>query len=282
MLSRGDNVNDAFVIQKFKENIISLKEIFKDNQLVVNIEEKNFSEQYKNMVLAAINSVSTKQEVTDEISSSFYDLVYDLICKENGFQSYSGIVIAGYGKNEVFPTLKSFKFHTLLDNKLKFSNDKQAKIASIDDYNRNLTTSAILPFAQDDVVSTVIAGIAPSVTDHLFRILESYIDEDKLKEISKSITDYQHINFISPMINTVSILPIDELADVAETLINLTSFKRKYTSELETVGGPIDVLAITMAEGPVWIKRKHYFDINNNVNFRIRKENFHEYYEIDS
>ena len=46
---------------------------------------------------------------------------------------------------------------------------------------------------------------------------------------------------------------------MAETLVNLTSFKRRVTPEAETVGGPINVAVISKGDGLIWIKRKHYF-----------------------
>lgn len=57
----------------------------------------------------------------------------------------------------------------------------------------------------------------------------------------------------------VSMLPKDELAAMAESLVNLTSLKRKFTMETETVAAPIDVAVISQGEGFIWIKRKHYF-----------------------
>ena len=62
-------------------------------------------------------------------------------------------------------------------------------------------------------------------------------------------------------------LPKDELAAMAESLINLTSFKRKVSMEEETVGGPIDVAVISKGDGFIWIKRKHYFDRELNQQF---------------
>lgn len=59
----------------------------------------------------------------------------------------------------------------------------------------------------------------------------------------------------------------DELAAMAETLVNLTSFKRKITIGSETVGGPIDVAVISKGDGFVWIKRKHYFKPELNPHF---------------
>ena len=47
---------------------------------------------------------------------------------------------------------------------------------------------------------------------------------------------------------------------MAESLVNLTKFRRRVTPERETVGGPIDVAVITKGDGFVWIRRKHYFD----------------------
>lgn len=55
-------------------------------------------------------------------------------------------------------------------------------------------------------------------------------------------------------------LPKDELAAMAESLVNLTKFRRRVTPERETVGGPIDVAVITKGDGFVWVRRKHYFD----------------------
>ncbi|MNN75572.1 hypothetical protein D3C81_1918880 [compost metagenome] len=71
--------------------------------------------------------------------------------------------------------------------------------------------------------------------------------------------------FTNPVIRTVSSLPKEELAAMAEALVNLTSIKRKMSTDRETVGGPIDVAVISKGDGFIWIKRKHYFspDLNH-------------------
>jgi len=60
---------------------------------------------------------------------------------------------------------------------------------------------------------------------------------------------------------------------MAESLVNLTKFKRRVSKEQETVGGPIDVAVITKGDGFVWIKRKHYFqpELNPRVLARLTK-----------
>jgi hypothetical protein len=78
---------------------------------------------------------------------------------------------------------------------------------------------------------------------------------------------FQRETLVDPVLATVDVLPKDELAAMAESLVNLTSFKRKFSMDAETVGGPIDVAVISKADGFVWIKRKHYFAKDLNPQF---------------
>jgi len=73
-----------------------------------------------------------------------------------------------------------------------------------------------------------------------------------------------------PLRRVLSALPINEMAELAETLVNLQSLKEKVTKPSEEVGGPIDVAVITKNEGLVWINRKHYFEPDLNVRYIAR------------
>lgn len=85
------------------------------------------------------------------------------------------------------------------------------------------------------------------ITDEL---LEVY------RRFNRGMIDYKRKKFINPIVDIVETLPIEELADTAEALLNITSLKRKMSRSLETVGGPIDVALITKGDGFTWIKRK--------------------------
>jgi hypothetical protein len=65
----------------------------------------------------------------------------------------------------------------------------------------------------------------------------------------------------------VESLQKSDLAEMAEALVNLTSFKRHISKESETVGGPTDVAIISKGDGFIWKKRKHYFDVDLNKHF---------------
>lgn len=88
--------------------------------------------------------------------------------------------------------------------------------------------------------------------------------------ITKDWLDRAREDHAYPLRRVLGALPIDEMADLAETLINLQSLKEKVTKPSSTVGGPIDVAVITKNEGLVWIKRKHYFDAALNPRFMKR------------
>lgn len=93
------------------------------------------------------------------------------------------------------------------------------------------------------------------------------VNEEIIKDHGKLLEDYRKRTYTDPVTKVVSGLPKDELAAMAESLVSLTSFKRKVTMESETVGGPIDVAVISKGDGFVWIKRKHYFKAELNPQF---------------
>ncbi len=54
-------------------------------------------------------------------------------------------------------------------------------------------------------------------------------------------------------------MPIQDAIDVAEFLVDVTERFSRYTPGAATVGGPIEIAAITKHEGFKWVKRKYYF-----------------------
>jgi len=201
----------------------------------------------------------------------------------------SGVAIAGFGEKDTFPSIKSFNIEGIAINKLKYQEDISEKI----EFNKN---ASIIAFAQKEMVVTFMEGIDPyyrnieesfqaEILNDYMRIMIDSLDKytnkekEKIKEKlemiigkildyhKKSLEDIRRKKYVNPIIRVVSILPKDELAMMAETLINLTSFKRKVTMESETVGGPIDVAVVSKGDGFVWIKRKHYFKSELNPFF---------------
>ena len=72
---------------------------------------------------------------------------------------------------------------------------------------------------------------------------------NSFQDIGKRSEAYRRNRFVNLIINAVRILPKEELARLAELLVQLTSLKRRMSMELETVGEPIDVAVISKGDG---------------------------------
>lgn len=198
---------------------------------------------------------------------------------------YIGIAIAGYGEDEIYPHLAHIHISGVIDNKLKYHTIEDVEISEN-------TPASIVPLAQTDVMQTFLFGINDQFINDLAQEIPKQLDEclnsiDEncfstgrkaiVQSQMKSVTGriIQHMadtagqNYMRPIIQSVASLPIEELALLAESMINITSLRRKVAMDrnIGTVGGPIDVSIISKGDGFIWLKRKHYFDRKYNPQY---------------
>ena len=83
----------------------------------------------------------------------------------------------------------------------------------------------------------------------------------------KIIQQEMFISYTEPLLQTVISLDKEDMANMAESFISLTSLVRRMQPGEETVGGPVDVAVISKGDGFVWINRKHYFKPELNAPF---------------
>jgi hypothetical protein len=198
----------------------------------------------------------------------------------------SGIVIAGFGSNEYFPRMMAYNISGMLSGVLRVSIEANQEI-TVDN------PAIIAPFAQREMVDAFVSGINPQYEAEIrgrWRALQSeypqavvdlltkaapVVDAASLRtlkgqlgslvasstrDLEQRLSDLKNEQ-VAPVLDSVEYLPKDELAAMAESLVNLTSLKRRVSmGEAQTVGGPVDVALISRGDGFVWIKRKHYFD----------------------
>jgi hypothetical protein len=211
-----------------------------------------------------------------------------ILCKRFARRDYSGVVIAGYGEKDVFPTLLAYECECVINNKLRYIETNHVKIGT----SGETVVASVVPFAQREMVNRFMEGVDPKyreaveayvstllsqgypnrIAEALAGKISPELQESVRKELielgnklardfTKGLEDYRQAQFIGPVIDSVASLPKDELAAMAESLVNLTAFKRRMTSvETDTVALPIDVAVISKGDGFIWIKRKHYFE----------------------
>ena len=193
----------------------------------------------------------------------------------------TGIVFVGYGRNDIFPTLLPTYVSGAFNNRLRYYLDTDGMNA----IGENCTAS-ITPFAQSDVMFTLMKAIAPNfyekVTDLNVRSLseerkkiaallkDESVDENVIKKVmdidttdiekkhSESMDEYMQEEYIDGIVNAVESFNVEDMANMAENLVSITSLQRHFSSSDETVGGPIDVAVITRSEGFVWVRHKDF------------------------
>ncbi|MBF4469147.1 MAG: hypothetical protein ISP01_07050 [Methanobrevibacter arboriphilus] len=212
--------------------------------------------------------------------------------------SSTGIVIAGFNEEDLFPSYSKIELLVLLDENLKCINFEE---------ETNFQGALIKPFAIKDVIETFLQGIDTQMKLGIEKFIENnfklypeiilnyllqeqIIDEkthnkskNALKDINpeKQVSQFfnetmENINreSVKPILESISVLPKEELSNMSESLIHITSLKTKIGNDLESVGGDVDVAIITKGDGFIWTKRKHYFNPELNSQFFERKKIF--------
>ena len=236
-------------------------------------------------------------QLDDRTSDLLMKLVIETLKVVPLSESYTGIVVAGFGEHQHFPALS----HYIVDNVLC----GEVKIF----LKRNISVQAdgvghVVPFAQQAVPTAFLGGLSSEHWEaiygsmsHVIELLYGYLLEELIDDLSEerftalqnsmeevrtrllkflehSLAQGFDIKDADEMSRIVDYLTKEDIAELAEALVHLTQLKLKVSREPETVGGPIDVAVISKGDGLIWIKRKHYFQQELNPRYfnRLRQE----------
>ncbi len=219
---------------------------------------------------------------------------FSTIIKHKGtLDNFTGLVFTGFGSEDIYPKLIPINISLVVKDRLKYFVDRRNSATISYDMN-----SAIRPFAQTDVIDTILSGVAPELESTFmenFELFFSKYNELLIKEVDNpdvetlirrinvpelisnyadQIAQVKTTYHIKPLMNAVSFLSKEDLAEMAESLIYLTYLKRRITFAEESVGGPVDVAVISKGDGFIWLKRKHYFKPELNGHFFENYFNF--------
>ena len=192
-------------------------------------------------------------------------------------ENQTGIVIAGYGEDEIYPSLRHFQIDGVINGDVRIVYTERDFDISED------FPSSINTFAQREIMENILYGMDRDETDRLRKIpdgVREYLDEKaneflnlERKDLAISrisgFVDYKITSLINSkkrendIHNSIVFLPPQEIALLAESMINITSILRKVKLDDNnaTVGGPVDVAVITKNDGFTWVKRKKQFNI---------------------
>lgn len=247
--------------------------------------ERQLKTKYLDVFKEIRQGIFENVKISGVTASRLYDIATFIHTRQIFSSIVSGLVVAGYGELEIYPSVITYDVEGVVEDKLKYrrNEDKSHTIKTGNECR-------IIAFAQDDMVATFMNGINPQVLHFVESYLrkmfgrlpelierKNYSEDDKKRfrsQASKLLRGFfeefgEHLRDeqAHPVLKMVTVLPKDELAAMAEALVNLTAFKRRITESKETVGGPIDVAVISKGDGFIWVKRKHYFPAELNQHF---------------
>ena len=210
---------------------------------------------------------------------------------EEGFFEYirsqlyfsgTGIVFAGYGGKDIYPSILTVYISGAFDRRMRYYFSYDDDSDKIDNDN----SATIIPFAQVDVMLTLMKGIHPGLrryveskhADSLAKAKEKMleamkeagctkkamkkVEEADLSDIQnnyeESMDQFIQDEFIDGIVDAVNSFNIEDMVNMAESLVSVTNLQRHISSSEESVGGPIDVAVITRSEGFMWVKHKHW------------------------
>jgi ATP-dependent protease HslVU (ClpYQ) peptidase subunit len=276
-------------IEKHVEKIKNLDEI------PLGITLKEFRTEYHAMIVDLVKE-EFKEHIPQTIMRKLVELLHMGFTRMLESDYSTGVVVAGFGSEEFFPALAAYKVDGKHKGRLRSWQDK----GNSHDCNGEETShGVIIPFGQADIAILFLEGIISQHTRWIRRtlkrllddkadsVIEAYVaDADEkivernlqraenttiVRDLDKEFEAYRDKSLVQPVMKVVATLPKEEMADMAEALVELTSLRRRVDSPLESVGGPTDVTVISKGDGLVWIKRKHYFDSALNSDFHARK-----------
>lgn len=231
----------------------------------------NYADEYEKYLLSIVPEIESYPQKKEGLWSAISE--YFNLSLVNEDKQFTGLLFAGYGEKDAFPKYLHISWSKVVGG--------QAKLIISEKYEGD-TGAQIMPLAQDDVIYTFCKGISQSFIDSIPQNVQAaissridslpstYTDDQKeeLRNIMKMCKDdvardiaakIRSAN-IRPLINSVALIPLSEMAFLAENLVNMTTLKRTYSLDgnQQTVGGPTDVAVMSKGDGFVWIKKKTF------------------------
>jgi len=258
---------------------MEFKEDEKYSSITLDMSEK-ILKYYRSSIQEVIDGTFQKIPMSKDTRRNVFKMAKYFIAYSRSEIYETGIVIAGFGEKEVFPSAKCFVFEGMFNDKVKY-------LKGLDRVCGRSFLASVIPFAQSEMVTRFMEGVDPDyrkaekdfmsklsdkLPELIVKNLRKYTPAERrnllkqikdkcnnifdgyIKGMDKGIKKY----FTDPITDVVAILPKAELATLAESLVSLTSIKRKFSSGSETVAEPIDVAVISKRDGFVWIRRKSY------------------------
>ena len=268
----------------------------KDAEYFSDVAAENVVRQMSGEVHELVNQASVGWPPGSQAATQLHEIARHLVAKDYFPPDVlTGLVVAGFGEKEHFPVVQCLEIGGFYDDRLKF---RPKSLITVSEEK----ASEVRAFGYDDMVNAFLDGISQTGVGLLGDAAE-FIEEmpvlalegvtglppeekESAAELVRQASTAMAAIYVQKLHakakerrrkieRAVETLTIDGLAQVASTLVGLSSFEHRMSWDRETVGGPVDVAVISKGDGFIWIDRKQYFRRDLNPHF------FRNYYDDD-
>ena len=116
-------------------------------------------------------------------------------------------------------------------------------------------------WGQPEAITRLMRGHSQSLPQAL---IDLGVQQSQAQLFTDEIAKRVHHQLVEPA------MPIQDAIDLAEFLVQLTIDFVRFCPGGATVGGPIEIAAVTKHEGFKWVRRKHYF--SDTLNPPVRED----------
>jgi len=204
---------------------------FRDRIMGLDSDSEKWAINYSNYSIQEVAN-KFKEFIFDEIYHKYYSEQQDFI---------QGFLIAGYSAHSDMAE----------EWKIEIIEDKCHGPTQV----RDINDCGMAWFGQPEAISRLVFGFDPGLEEILRNNGLSEIKINRILENARQ--SLQAALTFNPM-------PIQDVIDLSNFLVDLTKNYSRFKPGAATVGGPTEIAAITKHEGYKWITRKHYYDIEYN------------------
>jgi len=270
------------ILDSFEEKVISEGK----NKNLRGVSARQLSSAYSGVADDAITRVLNPIRPTLAQKGQLISLLHQAALSNLLTDNFTGLVFAGYGNKQYYPSIIEHRTDGMFANRLKLSNRRTAEVV-------RENPAMMAPFARREAANLFMEGVDHSYQDEIDNSIHDllvgmadvsakYFGASNARKIDRFRSRLRQLaanhalalrslryKEVKRVLDAVEFLDKSEMALLAENLVSLTALKQKISLETETVGGPIDVAFISKNDGFIWIKRKHYFDGKLNPFFSI-------------
>jgi len=214
-----------------------------------------------------------------DVVQKLRDIAVFCVVKDLFLEDVTGLVFAGYGAADRYPSVVVYNVSAIVGGILKRS---EMDVETIDNEMR----SGITLFADSEAAWAFLRGIELDLEMRLYSTLQSMneklVDQvldstgsldparresirrqfraqqipEYLNRLYSMMAGYQQQAYIDPVLHALEIGTKQDLADAAQDLVALNIFKKRIMAQHPTVGGAIDVAVISREDGFRWWKKQ--------------------------